>query len=131
MIVDIGTAVTVDLLTSRGFEGGTIFPGARAILDSLHDKAAALPDVDYPLKRCEKAAIPGRSTSEAMASGMYWGMAGALEKLVGISVRASGSRPDIYLTGGNADGFKRNLEFPFIHEPDLVFKGLAGIFGNR
>ena len=47
MIVDLGSAVTVDLVSGDGvFMGGTISPGLRSCLDALHFKTSLLPRVD-------------------------------------------------------------------------------------
>ncbi|MBD3178906.1 MAG: type III pantothenate kinase [Candidatus Latescibacteria bacterium] len=130
VIVDIGTAVTVDLLSSRGFEGGAIFPGIRTALDSLGRSAAALPVIDYSGGGQAPSRLPGSSTEKAIKAGTYWGIAGAMDKLVEMTARAAGTRPEIYLTGGWAGEFKDAVSFPFIHEPDLVFRGLELIFYN-
>lgn len=128
VIVDIGTAITIDTLTSEGFEGGAIFPGSDAVLKSLNESAAALPDIvaEGPITR--NFSMPGRSTSQAMIAGMYWGLTGAVEKLVDRSVRFFDSSPHIYLTGGAAGVFRKSLDFPFNYDPDLVFRGLLHIF---
>jgi len=130
VIVDMGTAVTVDLLTSSGFRGGSIIPGPRAMLDSLNRSAEALEDIALPPENTESMRIPGRSTQAAIKAGIHWGLAGAVEKLVRLTAQAAGSRPDIYLTGGEAGSLRADLEFPFIHDQDLVFRGLFLIYRN-
>ena len=128
VIVDIGTAVTVDLLTSEGFMGGAIFPGPAAILDSLCRTAMALPAVELTEALSGSVNLPGKSTTEAISSGVRWGISGAVAKLVDLTLDASESPPDIYLTGGGGEYFRDDLEFAFIHDPDLIFKGLSLIF---
>ena len=125
VIVDIGTAVTVDLLTSEGFRGGSIFPGPAALLNSLSREASALPAIGLTEAFSGHARPPGRSTGEAISSGIRWGISGAVQKLVDLTLEASASRPDIYLTGGGGEYLRDHLELPFIHDPDLIFKGLA------
>jgi pantothenate kinase type III len=65
---------------------------------------------------------------EAVTRGVYWSVAGGLEKLAGMTARAAGSRPDIFLTGGGAAQFRDAVGFPHIYEPDLLFRGLELIF---
>ena len=64
IIVDVGTAVTVDFVDGEGvFQGGAIMPGTRAMLDSLTDSADLLPSIDYRRPDGEPF---GRNTTEAM-----------------------------------------------------------------
>ncbi|MFO7915649.1 MAG: type III pantothenate kinase [Candidatus Krumholzibacteriales bacterium] len=125
VIVDIGTAITIDLLTSEGFRGGSIFPGPETVLDSLSRSASALPAIEVTEAFSGRARPPGRSTEEAISSGVRWGISGAVQKLVALTADSVELRPDIYLTGGGGGYFRNELEFPLIHDPDLIFKGLA------
>ena len=48
IVVDAGTAVTIDLVTGDGvFRGGVIYPGANASFFQLNQQTAALPQLDY------------------------------------------------------------------------------------
>ena len=66
VIVDAGTAVTVDLLSGGSFCGGSIFPGLSLLAGALNGGTALLPLVE-DLK--DDVEPPGRSTSDAVKAG--------------------------------------------------------------
>ena len=87
VIIDSGTATTVNLLTSDGtFRGGAILPGLRLSAHALHDYTARLPLIDTDQICAEDsddidAPLPGRQTVDAMKSGLFWGQLGAVKEL--------------------------------------------------
>ena len=125
VIVDIGTAITVDVLDLNGYKGGTIFPGPEIILNSLHRETAVLPDLK---KLYGPGAIPGKSTNEAIASGTFWGILGAVEMLIKKSLETLSPGAQIILTGGGARDISSQLDYSFIIDPDLVFKGIFRLY---
>lgn len=122
VIVDVGTAVTVDLISREGFLGGAIFPGSDLLIRSLHEGTAGLPMLGGRLIDKEP---PGGSTEEAIAAGIYWGLVGAVRELVEISKLSLSHGAPVWVTGGNAESVVRHLKGPVRLEPDLVFRGLA------
>ena len=66
----------------------------------------------------------GKSTANAMKSGMFWGTVGAIRELTALISQSLTPRPRIFLTGG--DG--RTLA-PFLshaeHVPHMVLRGIA------
>src|SRR6185436_19284454 len=67
VVIDLGTAVTFDVVTARGgYEGGVIAPGLAVMRHYLHDRTAQLPEIDGTLT--VSRAI-GQSTAEAMRIG--------------------------------------------------------------
>jgi len=79
IIVDVGTAITVDAVNSRGeFLGGAIAPGLGLSARVLHSETALLPAV---LPGQSPSAI-GKNTPEAIASGLRRGLAGLIDRLV-------------------------------------------------
>ncbi len=125
VIVDIGTAITVDVLDLNGYKGGTIFPGPETILNSLHRETAVLPDLK---KIYGPEVIPGKSTNEAIASGTFWGMLGAVEMLIKKSLETLSPGAQIILTGGGARDISSQLDYSFKIDPDLVFKGIFRLY---
>ncbi|MBN2184144.1 MAG: type III pantothenate kinase [Candidatus Krumholzibacteriota bacterium] len=128
VIVDAGTAVTVDLLSSSGFEGGSIFPGSGLLLSSLGKGTAALPDLAPGGGLFNP---PFRNTADAMISGSTWGLIGAVKELVQRTIESSSGRPEVILTGGSAGLLKPHIGFDAKVIPDLVFKGLFWIFTHN
>jgi type III pantothenate kinase len=100
IVIDAGSAVTVDLVDEAGvFRGGAIFPGMRMMALGLHQYTALLPEIETPAAPPD---VPGGSTSAAMAAGIFWSVAGGIEKLVEQMSNTLPSRPKLFLTGGDA-----------------------------
>jgi type III pantothenate kinase len=128
IIVDIGTAVTVDVLSEEGeYLGGVISPGVEMAAEALHRKTALLPHVT--LQPVET--VLGRDTLSAVRSGLTHGyaamIAGLIQKLkdeLGLPQRTT-----IVLTGGHVETFRDLLsELPLIVDTDLTLKGLNLIY---
>lgn len=129
IIIDFGTAITFDCVSSRcEYLGGTILPGIAISLDALSSRAAKLPriDVSTPPER-----IIGRNTIQAMKSGILYGY-GALVDGLSEKIRSDFCRNGedllILATGGMA-----HLIAPYttvIHEvnPMLTLRGLHSLF---
>jgi type III pantothenate kinase len=125
--VDMGTAITVDLIASDGaFEGGAILAGPMLSLAALHGGTASLPRLDAAVLTEPRTAV-GKSTSQAMAAGAYWGAVGAVRELVGRMAGACATEPEVFLTGGAAAVFADKIglgDRPARHVPHLVLAGI-------
>jgi type III pantothenate kinase len=120
LVVDMGTAVTYDVVSADGhFRGGNIAPGIGMRLRSLHSFTARLPEVggygDTPLF--------GIDTATAMRAGAVRGV------MAEIGYYRSQLGPDtgIVLTGGWARHVSEYLDFEVTVDPCLVTKGLLSI----
>lgn len=91
IVVDAGTATTVNLTTSDGvFRGGAILPGMRMAARALHEYTAALPlidadslfDGDIPIDAAQSLQMPGRQTTAAIENGIFWGHLGSIKELI-------------------------------------------------
>jgi type III pantothenate kinase len=124
IVVDCGTAVTVDVLSPEGvFLGGAILPGAALMSQSLVDGTSKLPAI-APGDSSTPPAIPGRSTAEAIAAGIGWGVRGAIARLVAEARRGLHGEADVVLTGGWRAAIREEL--PDAREiPDLVLMGIS------
>ncbi len=97
IIVDAGTAITIDVLRSGSYEGGAILPGLMTAAYSLFEKAAKLPQVDlYP-----STDLVGKDTAENIRLGIVKGTAYAINGLVKDILTIYDNTPLIYLTGGH------------------------------
>jgi type III pantothenate kinase len=122
VVVDAGTAITVDCCNDKGeFLGGAIAPGATLMLDALHARTAALPQVP--------PAVPagpfGNNTEQAMLQGMYAGIRGMVKELAENYATALGNWPDIIVTGGDAQMLFDGWELIHAIAPDLTLYGIA------
>lgn len=121
VVVDAGTATTVDLVTKdHGFEGGAILPGPALQAAALARGTSRLPEVAI---RSVSAPL-GRSTQDAILAGVVIGWLGAVRELVGRHRKRDASMP-VIVTGGNADLLANVLDEPVLFVEDLVLEGLA------
>lgn len=128
VVIDLGTAVTFDIVSRRGgYEGGIITPGPALMTRYLHERTAQLPiveDVTTPVK----SAI-GKSTSEAMRIGAVLGFRGAMQACLDGVIRelADAGEPDVRVltAGGAASIISGRLTQPTTDIPDLTLRGLA------
>jgi type III pantothenate kinase len=125
IIVDAGTAITVDVLSQRGFLGGAIFPGKDLMYRALHEGTAALPLVTDAGRAIEP---PGPNTKAAIITGVQWGTVGAVKELVERSRRRVSKKAGIWVTGGGGAAIASHLGRGTRYEPDLVFLGLHHLF---
>ncbi len=126
IVVDCGTAATVDLVSAGGeFLGGAILPGPALMTRALAAGTSRLPEV-AALEQGIVPAMPGRSTQEAIAAGVGWGMRGAVARLVEEARKsfAAGPGPQVILTGGWRAAV-RDAVPEAIDVPDLVLGGIA------
>jgi type III pantothenate kinase len=124
IIVDCGTAATVDMLSADGkFLGGAILPGPALMARALAEGTSKLPEV-AALGQSAPPAMPGRSTHEAIAAGIGWGIQGAIARLVAESQAALGGNAEVILTGGWRGAVRAALPGA-VELPDLVLAGIA------
>jgi pantothenate kinase type III len=70
------------------------------------------------------AAVPPRSSADAVHTGVALAFCGAIERLVADTLRAARGPATVVLTGGNAEDYLRHGRLQVRHEPDLVHQGL-------
>lgn len=130
VVVGMGTATTVDILTAKGYAGGIIAPGLGVMTRYLHERTALLPALD-PAQLLGGPAI-GRSTVDAMRAGCaigFSGMIGALLDAVTVEMERRGDgRPRVLFTGGASDFLPDTWRARVRHEPGLTLIGLAESF---
>lgn len=125
VVVDFGTATTLDAISAAGeYLGGTIAPGVEISADALFHQAARL-------TRVELVAPPraiGKNTVESIQSGLVFGAAGQVDRLVELFKEELGGEATVVATGGLADVVVtrcRSLDF---HDPLLTLEGLKIIY---
>jgi type III pantothenate kinase len=125
-VLDFGTAITYDVVSAAGeYLGGIITPGAEISLEALYERAAKLPRVEM----AEPRALIGKSTVEAVRSGIAFGFAGQVEGIVRRLREELGEQTVVIATGGLAGAV-----VPFVREtidyldPTLTLTGLRLIW---
>lgn len=123
LVVDVGTAVTVDLVAASGEHlGGYICPGLRLLSDQLVASASGIADLHLVGSLQDLA--PGRDTAEAVARGGVLMLRGFIESQLLLAPVFLGDSFTLFLTGGDA-GLLTGLSVEGRTVADLVFVGLA------
>ncbi len=100
LIVDSGTAITVDVVDQHGsFLGGAIMPGVRLAAIALNERTDGLPRI-IPLDSPPPSI--GANTEDAIRSGLYWGTFGGVKELIARHRASLTGEADLFLTGGAA-----------------------------
>lgn len=123
VIIDFGTAITMDFLSPKGvYQGGIILPGIGST-QQVFSRCALLPK-KIVLRETARA-VP-RNTPESISKGIEAGFSAMLNGLFCRYKRALKitSRDRIVITGGEAVFIRPHLDFPNHYEPLLVCKGL-------
>lgn len=125
IVVDFGTATTFDVIDDDGsYLGGTISPGINLSLEALHKAAAQLPRV--AIGRPER--VIGKTTVQAMRSGIFWGYVGLIEGTI-LRIRAEmGNSVGAIATGGLAPLFVDCSPLLERSDPQLTLKGLFELY---
>jgi len=99
IVVDFGTAITYDVVSDAGeYLGGIISPGMEISLEALYARAAKLPEVEL----AEPRSLIGKTTVDAVRSGIVYGFAGQVDGIVGRLRAELGSDVPAIATGGLA-----------------------------
>jgi type III pantothenate kinase len=99
VVVDFGTAITYDPVSAEGeYLGGIIAPGVEISMEALTNRAAALPKIEIAPPR----ALIGKSTVEAIRSGVVYGFAGQVDAIVRRLRAELGEETETIATGGLA-----------------------------
>ncbi len=128
IVISLGTACTVNLISAEGvFEGGAILPGLTMAANALHGGTASLPLILPESLQLPANAI-GKNTHEAMSAGVYWGLIGAIERIVAEQSQSFRTPPQLFFTGGEGplliDGLIHDV-YAVREVPHLVLAGIA------
>jgi type III pantothenate kinase len=129
VVVDFGTAVTFDVVNSRGnYVGGIIAPGLAALTDYLHEKTALLPKI----KIREVKTVVGKSTEHAMLVGAVHGYRGLVRGLIAELKRELKTKNlPVVATGGYAKLIAAKLPEISAVAPDLTLEGLRLVWKSN
>ncbi len=127
LVVDAGTATTLDAVDSRGRHlGGLILPGlvlmGRALDMSTSDIGTDGSGAEDP----EPEDLFGHNTEQAVRNGAITAVCGAMERARRV-MEERDSPPLVVLTGGDAPRILRQWHTDVEHRPDLVLEGLAAL----
>jgi type III pantothenate kinase len=122
IVVDAGTAVTVDCCNDNGdFLGGAIVPGVSLMLDALAEKTAGIGRVTFS----PPIGAFGDSTASAVSQGVYHAVRGLVREVAEAYAERLGQWPEIIATGGDAKQLFEGWELIHAIAPDLGLYGIA------
>jgi type III pantothenate kinase len=99
IVVDFGTAITFDVISSRGeYLGGVIAPGLGISSEALFARAARLPRVEIK----DPGKVIGTNTVSHMQAGLYYGAVDMVDGMIARIKAELGSEATIVATGGQA-----------------------------
>lgn len=125
LVVDAGTAITIDVLTHEGMhQGGLIIPGIEMMRRALTQDTALI-GCDHPLQNLSQDLL-ARDTESAVNAGSLYAAIAVIDR-VAADVANAIILGESLITGGDADTLLPLLAGHFRHEPNLVLKGLAVI----
>lgn len=127
IVIDAGSAVTVDLIRADGtYCGGAILPGRQLQLESLAGGTDLLPLIQFD--SAGNVPAPAGCTADAIRLGISAGIAGA----VGWLSRRYGAAADCdyFLSGGDARWLAPLLDAPATMIEDLVLRGIFSVTGR-
>lgn len=132
IVVDFGTSTNFDVVSARGeFLGGALAPGIEISVDALAARAAALRKVELVRPR----SVIGKTTVEALQSGLLYGFAGQVDGLVRRIIQElvgdSGQPVSVIATGGLAPLVLAESTTIQHHAPDLTLTGLRLVYDRN
>jgi len=121
LVVDIGTAITIDLVNNSGLHlGGTIFPGLLKVRNTFNN---------FPVTQQKNTNEIGQSTKSAWSIGTLDLIVGGINQKIN-ALKHKVPSSNIYLTGGGVSDVEKFLDFSYSYYKYLVLDGLE-LFANN
>jgi type III pantothenate kinase len=128
IVVDFGTTTNFDVVGARGeFLGGAFAPGIEISFDTLAARAAQLRQVEPARPR----SVIGKNTIECLQSGLYYGFAGQVDRIVERMAAEVGPLRAVIATGGLAPLVMEESTAITHHEPMITLIGLRLVFDKN
>ena len=130
LIVDAGTAITVDFLDRKGdFKGGAIFPGLMTMQESLSAstghvrvESSLLDHGDVSLRNC--------TTYDAVRNGVLHVSVSAVDQAIRKHCNLEGEELLTIITGGDSGVISKLSRYKMRRIPGLVLAGLSVVSGS-
>jgi type III pantothenate kinase len=127
-IVDVGTAMTIDLVDAQGrHHGGAIVPGPALMVSSLLRGTGGIQRRAGGRGARRAVSLFARSTREALEAGARHSVAAVIDRARHEARRVTGRPPLLLLTGGAAAEVAPYLASAHVVVDDLVLRGLTAL----
>ncbi|MGZ4382238.1 MAG: type III pantothenate kinase, partial [Gaiellaceae bacterium] len=128
IVVDFGTSTNFDVVSPAGeYVGGVLAPGIEISMDALFARAARLAKVDF----AEPPAVIGKTTAAALQSGLVYGFAGQVDRIVEQIRGELGAEARCIATGGLAELIAPHARTVEKVDPWLTLEGLRLIWARN
>lgn len=124
IVIDMGTATSMSYLGKNTYEGCVLIPGVRLSLEALSGRTAELPHISIEAP----ASVLGRSTVEAMRSGVVYGNAGMIDAMIQRMEKEAGPAATLVMTGGNGDAILPHCKRDILYDENLILDGLYYLY---
>jgi type III pantothenate kinase len=119
--VDFGTSTNFDVVSAEGeYVGGVLAPGIEISMDALFARAARLMRIDFN----EPPSVIGKTTVHSLQSGLVYGFAGQVDRIVEEIRGELGVEATTVATGGLAELIVPHTKTIERVDPDLTLVGL-------
>jgi type III pantothenate kinase len=126
IVINFGTATAIEAISrDKEYLGGAILPGVRLSMEALETRTARLPAVEI----IQPEDVVGRSTTQCIQSGLYFGTLGAVRLFIAQITRDTfrGEGPTVVATGGFSSLYRDEVDFHHVL-PDLTLQGVRLAF---
>ena len=129
IIIDAGTAITIEVVNNKKFAGGAILPGSAILARAMHDYTGALPEVKYTFAPDLNNIKPEFLTVNAMQIGIQSAVVAGTLQLMKNFLRILPENSPVYVCGGNRQSIlNQNTTHKIIDGGNnFTLKGLASI----
>ncbi len=128
VVVDFGTATTITVVGRDGaLVGGAIMPGLGLMSAALGKGTSKLEEVslDAPDR------VLGKDTAGAICAGLFFGTAGAVDRIIAEIEEETGALFGTIITGGYSQMMKNYLKRHYDIRPFLIFEGLRILYDEN
>ena len=119
LIIDAGTAITYEFLSSGIYKGGNISPGINMRFKALNKFTEKLPLVSSS----DKYTFPGLNTIDAISAGVITGVTYEINEYIR-TFKKNKTDFKVLLAGGDSEFLKNKINYQTTYMPDIVIDGL-------
>jgi type III pantothenate kinase len=119
LVIDAGSAVTIDLVSGGTYRGGSISPGLAMRFRALNEYTGRLPLIN----KTDSFEFPAKTTEDAIAGGVVMGLVYEINEYIR-TFEKKYSKLVTVITGGDSGVITRHAGRKILHYPDLVTEGL-------